>query len=90
MKEKIKILARLIKEGQITIDEFVLLTEPEIKYIQGYQTPYQSPYTYPYTVTTSTGGFIAQDQNNITLASQVSSVAKSCACNSTNCSCNKN
>ncbi len=86
MKDKIKILARLIKEGQITIDEFVLLTEPEIKYIQGYQMPYQNPYNYPYTVTSSTGLFGTQDKNSITFASQVPLSATSCACNS-DCTC---
>lgn len=86
MKEKIKILARLIKEGQITIDEFVLLTKPEIKYIQGYQMPYQNPYNYPYTITTSTGLFGTQDKNSITFASQVPLSATSCACNS-DCTC---
>lgn len=89
MKDKIKILARLIKEGHITIDEFVLLTEPEIKYIQGYQIPYQNPYTYPYTITTSTGLFGTQTKDSITFASQVPYSATACACNS-DCTCNSN
>jgi len=94
MKQKITILARLLKEGQITVDEFIALSEVEIRYV--YTQSYQQ--TYPYTITTSPGnwtsGVYAQGTNNNNSCSSettlASSIAKTCSCELVNCSCNKN
>lgn len=59
MKDKIEIVLRLLTEGQITIDEAVILLEKEVNYInlpniQYPPYPIQPYYTInPYTITSS-------------------------------------
>lgn len=59
MKQKIEIVLRLLKNGQITADEAVLLLEKEVNYINfpniQYTHPPLHPYyiTNPYTITSS-------------------------------------
>ncbi len=43
--EKIEILKRLLKDGHITVDEFIVLYENEKQYVY---IPSTTSYTYPY------------------------------------------